>query len=326
MEKEKLIPNLLKVVLIFFAAMVFLSIVFLISLRFIIGGNEVEVPNVIGKSFREAFDILNKSKLRIAVEGHKYSAELAEDYVVEQRPMPNQKVKADRVVKVFLSRGSETGTVPRVIGQELFDSESVLKSMGLEAGLVVKVHSDEFPRAGFVIAQTPPPDIKIERGSKVSLLVSLGSYSTKLSMPNLGGMKLQSAIDLLESTGLKLGNISRQESQLIKEPNVVIEQNPQPNDMVEQRTQVSLVVSPEASTVKTSRTVRLKYKVPEDPEGKSDPRHVKITVEHEGGTIMVVEGNFLPDTLLEYPLNIMGQGTAKIYVDDMEWPLEMMDL
>lgn len=326
MGKTKLLSNLLKVVMIFFFAMILLMIIFFISLRFIIGGNEIEVPNIIGKSFKEAFDILNQKNLRISVEGHKYSAEFAEDYVIEQRPMPNHKIKPERVVKVFLSRGGETGTVPRVIGQEITDSESVLKSVGLESGLVIRVHSDEFPRAGYVIAQTPPADIKIERGSKVSLLVSLGPHSSSFSMPNLGGMKLQNATSLIETSGLRLGNITRQESELIKEPNVVIEQNPQPNDLVEERTKVDLVVTYEAPASRISREVKLKYKVPDDLGGQSASRQVKITVEHGGGTIIVVDGTFLSGALLEYTLNIIGTGVAKIYVDDMEWPVEMMDL
>jgi len=323
--KDTLLSGILKIMIIFFASTIALLLVFFFMMRFIIGGNKIEVPNVIGKSFREAFNILNQKKLRITVDGHKYSAELPEDYVVEQRPGPGQKIKADRAVKVFLSRGSETGTVPRVIGQDITESESILRAVGLEMGMVARVHSDDYPQPGTVMAQTPPPNIKIERGSKVNLLVSLGSYATQVSVPDLGGIKLQNAIRMLESVGLRPGNIRRQESALIREPDVVLEQSPQPDDRIEKGSTVNLVVSPEMTSGET-KTVVFRYKVPADPKDITRSRRVKVILEHEGGSRVIADDILSPGTSMEYPLRIMGKGIAKIYIDDMESPMEMMDL
>jgi hypothetical protein len=143
-------------------------------------------------------------------------------------------------------------------------------------------------------------------------------------MPNLEGMKLQSALEMLEFSGLRKGRITRRESAVV--PGIVLEQNPQSDDRVERGALVDLVISsPSGTSEATSRTVILSYKVPPRPRNPDDqdpiqedtsPRYVKILVEHEGG-IRTIDGMFAPGRSLQYPLLIKGRGVAKIYVDEM---------
>lgn len=327
--RSPLLTELIKVMIIFLVAVVLLSVVFFFIMQFFVRGKMVVVPNVIGKSFKESFDIMNEHKLRIVIEGNKYSAELPADYVVEQRPLPNEKVKVDRVIKVFLSQGTEAGIVPRVTGQSVSEAESILNSMGMETGSIVKVHSDEFPQQGVIIAQTPWPNAKIQRGSKVNLLVSMGPYSVQLTMPDLGGMRLQDATRLIESMGLKPGLITRKASLTVGEPDIVLEQVPQPNDSIENGITVNLAISSWELLEDKPRNVILEYKVPPRPYAGPDDstqRAVKIVLEHKGGTRVIVDQMYSPGSLLKFPLQILGQGVAKIYVDDMEWPIEIMKL
>jgi len=336
MARGSLLSDILRVAFIFLAAVIVLLLVFFILMRIVVRGGEVDAPNLVGKSFVEASQILSDQGLPSPkIEGYKHSADLPRDYVVEQRPMPKQKMKAERAIRVFLSRGIEMGTVPRVIGQPVSEAESILKSAGLEVGSIVKIHSDDFPQEGIIIAHTPPANVTVQRGGKVNLLVSLGRYSLELMMPDLRGMKLQSASELLESSGLKLGRIKREASPVAEEADTVLEQTPQPNDPVERGATVDLVVSSfgEVLEGKEPRMVVLRYKVPAEAKGLGDPeihdsspRHVKIVIEHEGGRRTIVDKTFTPGKLLEYPLRIIGRGIAKIYVDDMEWPIETKEL
>jgi len=242
--KDSLLSSILRVTFIFAAAVVFLLIVFFILMRIAISGNEVAVPNVIGKSLTEASRVLNENRLRSPIiEGYKYSGELPKDYVIEQRPEPGQKVKSGREIKVYLSKGAEAGIVPRVIGKSVLEAQSVLKTSGLEVGYIVRVHSDDFPQEGIVIAHTPAANATVQRGSKVNLLVSLGPYYVLTTVPDLRGMKLQNAAELLKSSGLRLGQVKRQVSLEVKESGIVLEQNPQPNDRVRKGIEVNVVVS-----------------------------------------------------------------------------------
>ncbi len=330
---SSLLSDILKVAFIFLAAVIMISVVSFFLLRIAVRGKEVEVPNVIGKSFVEACEILQKRGLHTPlIEGRKYSVNLPKDHVVEQKPVPKQKVKVGRGMKVFLSLGTEAGTVPRVIGQTVSEARSLFESEGLETGSIVRVHSDNFPQAGIIIAHTPPPNITIQRGSKIDLLVSLGTYSVQLAMPDLGGMKLQNALELLEFSGLRKGRITRKAS-AVEQPGIVLKQIPQPDDQVERGTIVDIVISSSVSASKNVwRLVKLHYSVPprpkssdeDSPQEDSSPRHVKIVVEHEEGILTIFNDIFTPGESLDRPFQIKGSGTAKIYVDDMKWPIETM--
>lgn len=331
MEKStrSLLSDILKIAFIFLIAVILVSVSLYILILTSIKGKEIEVPNVIGKSFLEAFEILNENNLRIhKMEVRKYSAGLPENYVVEQRPMPRQKVKAGREISVFLSSGAEVGTVPRMVEKFVPEAESMLKSAGLEIGAVVKIHSDDFPQEGIIIAHTPPPNVTVQRGSNVNLLVSLGPHPVQLTMPDLRGMRLQEISKLLEIKELKLGRVSRKVSS--EEADIVLEQIPLPDERIDTGTAVDVVVSSGESSEAVSRGVVLRYKVPRrpkphPPEDPQDPppkedlsdRSVRMVLEHEGKTRTIVNKDFPPDKLLQYFLQIKGQGIAKIYVDDM---------
>jgi len=330
MEKStsSLIPDILKIALIFLIAVILVSVSLYILMLTAIKGDEVEVPNVIGKSFLEAFEILSENNLRIRkMDVRKHSEGLPENYVVEQRPMPGDKVKSGRKISIILSRGAEEGTVPRVVEKFVPEAESLIKSAGLEVGNVVRVHSNDFPQEGVIIAHTPPPNATVQRDSKVNLLVSLGPHSVQLIMPDLRGMELQAVSKLLETKQLKLGLVTRKASS--DKADVVLDQVPQPNERIGTGAAVDVVVSSGELSEAVLRGVVLRYAVPRrpkptptgdppyaPPEDLSD-RSVRIVLEHEGKTRTIVEKNFPPDKLLEYFLQVKGQGIAKIYVDDM---------
>lgn len=238
------ISSILRVMIIFTIATIFLLIVFFIILQFTIRGEIVEVPSVIGKSFVDATQILNKHDLSTPrIEGEKYSGEIPKGYVVDQRPRPGSKVKKGRQVKVFLSKGAEAGIVPRIIGKTITSAQIDLNTRGLEIGLIVRIHSDDFPQEGTIIAHTPPPYSAVQKGTRVSLLVSLGPYYRQLTMPDISGMKLNKAIEFLKSRGFRLGTVSKQISDEVYEADVILEQDPQPGARVKSGAIVNVIVS-----------------------------------------------------------------------------------
>lgn len=243
-SSESKISSILRVMIIFTLAVIFLLIVFFIILQFTIKGEIVEVPDVIGKSFVDATQILNKNDLATPkIEGEKYSGEIPKGYVVDQRPSPGSKVKKGRQIKVFLSKGAEAGIVPRVIGKTITEAQMDLTARGLEIGLIVRIHSDDFPQEGTIIAHTPPPNAAVQKGTKVNLLVSLGPYYRQLTMPDISGMKLENAIEFLKSRGFKLGTVGKQVSDEVYESNIILEQDPQPGTRVRSGAVVNVIIS-----------------------------------------------------------------------------------
>ena len=319
-----LLVDILKVAFIFLLAVAMLSVASFFALRVIVRGKEVEVPNVIGREYTDASKILGEHGLNtVKIEGEKYSATLPKGHVIKQDPVPKKKVKLGRTIKVFLSKGTELGKVPRLTGYPVTDVESRLTSAGLEMGAVVKVHSDDFPQEGIIIAHTPPADVIIEWGSKINLLVSLGPHPVTLMMPDLRKMDRQKALDMLERSGLRQGFITKEASPTTRKADIVLEHSPQAGERVERNTAVDIVVSSDEIPKGTSRMAILSYTVPprskisDDPDEPEDlsPRQIEIRLEHEGETRSEVPRPSAPGTLLSIPLRIKGQAIAKIYVD-----------
>lgn len=327
-----LLSNILKIVFIFLIALALLAFAAYFALRVFVRGAEVEVPNVIGKTYIDACKMLDEHGLNtVKIEGEQYSTKLPPGYVIKQDPIPKQKVKQERIIKVFLSKGTEQGRVPRLIGYPISDIEPKLASAGLEMGTVVKVHSDNFPQEGIVIAHTPPPDAEVQWGSKIDILVSLGAYSVRLMMPELKDMDFQEAIKLLERSGLEQGNITYEDSQDGKKANIVLGQFPQAGERIEKGDAVDIVVS--KASEDRGRTARLSYTVPkkpmlpsDDPEmivgpmqEDRDERLVKIELDHEGiqRPVEIINKLLLPGKPLSYFLRVKGVAIAKIYVDNI---------
>jgi len=243
-SRNSLLSSILRVGFIFFVAVLFLLVVFSAIMLITIRGKEVEAPDVVGKSFIEAVQILNKHRLGTPIiEGEKYSGDVPQGYVIEQRPEPGHKVKVGREIKVFVSKGAEAGIVPRIVGQTISEAQIALQALGLEIGSIVRIHSDDFPQEGIIIAHTPPPNAAVQKGTKVNLLLSLGPFLLQLVMPDIRGMKLQDAEELLKSRGLKLGLVEREFSLEVEEADIILEQTPQPNDRIKRGTSVNVIVS-----------------------------------------------------------------------------------
>jgi serine/threonine-protein kinase len=243
-SKNSSLSSVLRVMVVFTVAVVFLLAAFFIILRFSIKGRTVEVPNIVGKSFLEATQILNKSHLGTPIiEGEKYNAGMPEGYVVEQKPKPGNRVKTGREIKVFISKGTEAGVVPNVVGETVDDAQPSLQALGLEVGTITRVHSDDFPQEGVIIAHTPPPQAKVQKGTRVNLLVSMGRTVIQYTMPDLAGMWLNEAIELIKMRGLRPGLVEREVSPDVNTPDVVLDQSPQPGNRIKRGAVVNLVVS-----------------------------------------------------------------------------------
>jgi serine/threonine-protein kinase len=128
--------------------------------------------------------------------------------------------------------------VPRVIGFPLEQAESVLVNEGLEVGDISREFSDE-PR-GIVIDQDPPPGRSVLEGAQVDLVVSKGPRPVEV--PELIGMTVDEARAALEAVGLVLGSETPQETAEF-EPGVIVDQFPEPEDLVRPGTPVDVVVA-----------------------------------------------------------------------------------
>jgi len=131
----------------------------------------------------------------------------------------------------------ELVTVPQLSGLGEDDALAVLQDLDLKFNRSLQPSADF--AAGLVIETDPPALSQVEAGSFVTVIISTGAQ--QFPMPNLEGMSLQDAQELLAANGLLTGTITETADET--EAGTVIQQDPRPGNDVPPGVEVNLVVS-----------------------------------------------------------------------------------
>lgn len=198
----------------------------------------VKVPKLTGLTLEQAQNILASSGLVLGSVSEQESREAG--LILSQNPQHNTRVAQGSVVNVVVGvtpAPPALVVVPQLTGLTLEQAQTMLASSGLVLGTVGQQESRE---AGRVLSQNPQQNLRIARGSAVSIVVGVAPAPPALVVvPNLTGLPLEQAQVMLASSGLVLGTIGQQES---REAGIVLSQNPQQNARVARGTAVNLVV------------------------------------------------------------------------------------
>ena len=103
---------------------------------------EVEVPNVVGKQMALARQLLEDKKLRVNV-AETYDADVPAGEVVSQTPEGGSRVKEERMVTIYVSKGGEDIEMPDIQGLSQTDAETKLQKIGLKIGSSYEKYSDK---------------------------------------------------------------------------------------------------------------------------------------------------------------------------------------
>jgi len=127
------------------------------------------VPDVIGSSEDDARGALEDAGFK--VNAVQVFSPQDERTVVAQNPRGGADAKVGSTVRINVSKGTGTTTVPSVVGLAEDDAKQKLVDADLKAN-VVEVPSPQ--DAGTVVAQNPPAGAQLQQGSTVRLNVSRG--------------------------------------------------------------------------------------------------------------------------------------------------------
>jgi len=230
--------------------------------------NEVVVPDVVGKQMTLARQILEDKKLRVNV-AETYSADVPPGQVVSQTPEAGSKVKEERLVTIYVSKGGEELTMPDLQGLSKSEAEAKLQKMGLKLGTVYEKNSDE--EAGTVISQDPKAGSKISKGQEVDIIVSKGPKTKKVSVPTVTGATFENAQNALTARGLSVGSVTKQQSN--QAAGTVISQSVAGGSEVEAGTSVDLVIAEASSQTKTQEKTKTSEK--QEPPKKNETTKTK---------------------------------------------------
>jgi serine/threonine-protein kinase len=173
---------------------------------FIKSEDTVVVPDLSGKNVVYVLKLLTDLGLNTKVKGSEYSADIPENNVIFQEPEPGAEIKKGRDVRIIISKGAKTILMPNL--KELFVQQAliILEENSLRRGEISSTYSNTIKKDE-IIAQIPSPGTMITRGECVNLLVSMGIRPRAYKMPDLIGLSLNSAIIMIESIDLVLGEI-----------------------------------------------------------------------------------------------------------------------
>ncbi len=201
------------------------------------GKQEIEVPDLTGKTADEAKKALQANGLKYQAGTAEYSDTVSKDHVARQDVKAGSKVAKDTVVTYYLSLGSEGTSVPNVVGQTRSAATSTLNNAGFYV-TVEEQYSDKV-ESGKVISQSPAANEKLKAEGTVNLVVSKGPETT--TVPNVVGSTEGTAITTLNNAGFQV-TTEYQTSSSVAAGNV-ISQTPTSGSSLAPNKTVHLIVS-----------------------------------------------------------------------------------
>ena len=136
--------------------------------------DDVQVPNLIGKTFDDAKRIAAQQHFTLVESPDSaYSDTMPENQIYEQNPLAGHTIKADKEVTVFRSLGPRNLTVPALAGTTQDYAVKALMQANLPLGTTTQEFSETVP-TGIVLSQSPESGSKVARNTAVNFVVSKG--------------------------------------------------------------------------------------------------------------------------------------------------------
>ncbi len=248
----------------------------------------VNVPYLVGSMYSEDVNVQNP-RLNIKLQPRQYSEEYREGQIISQEPMGGSKViqGSDLWITVSLGPEPEKQTMPNFVGST---GEEAKETLDAKMGFVVvtKTEPSYVYEAGIVTRTEPSADAELVAGQTVYIYISTGPDVILAKMPNVVGLELSRARELLNQQGFK--NIVPVEVESLKDKGQVIHQSIQKSEEVDVTTEITLQVS----------------KGPEETLDSDETAGNETTVAPEGEPVSIAFT--LPERSEPYVLSIFQDG------------------
>lgn len=166
--------------------------------------DELRVPKIIGLTADEAKDAVEKVGLTYVVLGEEASDKPA-GTIIAVFPSEGTAVKKESEVRVRISTGPGEIEVPDVVKLGQSVAQDHIVTQGLKVGKITEDYSEEIEE-GAVISTNPVAKTKVKKGDTVDIVISIGSRIKKTQVPDLIGLTLKEAEQVLAVVNLKLGS------------------------------------------------------------------------------------------------------------------------
>jgi eukaryotic-like serine/threonine-protein kinase len=173
-------------------------------------GQALTVPDVRGLKIDDAIRVLEGKNLRCVVSDSLYFEDKPKLSVLEQNPVAESSVKEGRMVYITINTNAAPKiTLPNVLDVSLRQAEAMLLSAGLKIGKFIykpDIAKDVVLDVRYMNTSVQPGK-KIDKGTTVDLVLGDGLQGEETDMPDLSGLSLEEARNLLQSSSLNLGSV-----------------------------------------------------------------------------------------------------------------------
>lgn len=201
----------------------------------------VIVPSLEGKDVVYALELLTELELNTKVKGSEYTADIPKNYVVFQEPQAGAEIKKGRDVKIVLSKGPQTISMPNLLDLSVQQANIILEEHGICQGELSRTYNNRVEK-DHIITQVPSQGTTISRGGCVDLLISMGRQPEAFKMPDLIGLTLEDALQSIEKIKLVIGEIKSSHHKN-KPRNIIVKQTPTSGHRVIAASPVSLLIN-----------------------------------------------------------------------------------
>lgn len=171
-------------------------------------GEYLRVPDVKGKNFQEASDLLDKAGFDVVVQDSVYYDSLSPLVIIKQFPDPDATVKVNRTIYLTINRATAPLiNMPNLVGMSFRNAELEMRAKGLKLGdtMYVPDIAKNAVKDQLLGTVSLKPGTPVAMGTSISLVLGAGIGNEDISVPDLFGMPYSEALTLLESNGIILG-------------------------------------------------------------------------------------------------------------------------
>ncbi|MBO4621231.1 MAG: PASTA domain-containing protein [Paludibacteraceae bacterium] len=243
----------LKMVLIALAIVIVLGVAALFWLdKYTHHGDEVVVPNVVNSYVEEASILAQAEGLHLVIADTTYTRRFKLGSIVEQKPAPESRTKRGGTLYVIVNaKQVRQIPLPNLRDISFRQAEATLRSVGLALGNVTYQSSEyknlvlDMRRNG----ESVDPGTRFPEGTKIDLVVGLGSGTEEVAAPNLLMKTPEQARALLLARKLSLGGVHYDEAETEENRDlfVVYAQSPRPEAYVREGAHVDIYVTTDAA-------------------------------------------------------------------------------
>lgn len=271
-------------------------------------GKTVEVPDIKGKTTDEAKTALEKLDLVLEVEKEVYNADVEAGLIITQNPESGKELQSGKTVKVTVSKGVKTGTIPSVIGLSETEAVKAIEAANFVVGEIKREYNSNY-NAEIVFQMNPNGNTTANEGTKVTIYVSKGE--DLVTVPSVVGQTEADAKSTITNAGLTVGTITHETSTDYAK-GMVMKQSPTDGNQVSKGSEIAIVVS--SGKVSTQKlTIDLSEYIQTTP-AKSVKVKVVLTAADKTETV-IYEGTNMSDDVFSVNVEGIGRETYEVFID-----------